>query len=51
MDVIKKVVTDKVKTTTSTDESSNKEIQIEMGILRELKIEHDILVVAEGWPS
>ena len=43
-----KVDADKVNTDTSTDRSS---IQIKMGILRDLKIDYDILVVAEGWPS
>lgn len=42
---------DKVNTNAPTDRSCEKEIQIEMGILRDLKIDCDILVVADGWPS
>lgn len=47
IDVSKKVV-DKVKTTTSTDETSYNDIQIEMGMQRQLKIDYDVLVVADG---
>lgn len=40
-----------VKTTTSMDKPTINDIQIEMGILRQLKIDYDILVVADGWLS
>ena len=46
-----KVDADKVYTDACTDRLCKKEILIEMGILQDLKIDYDILVVAEGWPS
>lgn len=52
------MVVDKVKPIASTDRlpshsslPNNSEVQIEMGILQELRIPHGILIVAEGCPS
>lgn len=51
------VAVNNLKTITSTDQLPSRpsppssEVQNEMGILKDLRIPHDILIVVEGWPS